>query len=347
MKRRTLPDARAQQQWLLQLSMLISAGIPLQQALTVLDGALPPTLQGCWQSVTHALEQGQTLSHGLQQMGTLPARDIALIRMAEHTGQLDTCLQRLAARQAQRLLLRQRLQQTLRYPLAILAVALLLSGFLLLRVVPGFATLYQQFGAELPWLTRTILSLSTWLRTAAIWLLPAMLTAAGLLIWQWRQRPGLRLRATDLAWHLPVSSDLLRDLWLGLWHRTLADMLAAGLPYLDCLDEAAHVVRPSPLRHAQTALRDAVDNGRHLSSELRAQPCYPPLCHQLVAIGEEAGRLPAMLDELARQFEHSLEARCEHLLKLLEPILMVVLGLIVGTLVMALYLPLFQLGQVL
>ena len=82
MKRRTLPDARAQQQWLLQLSMLISAGIPLQQALTVLDGALPPTLQGCWQSVTHALEQGQTLSHGLQQMGTLPPEATAASAMA-------------------------------------------------------------------------------------------------------------------------------------------------------------------------------------------------------------------------------------------------------------------------
>lgn len=346
-RQRDTPDARALQQWLLQLATLVGAGLALQQALQVLVNTLPPGQQARWQPLLNALDQGRTLAAGLQAQALLPDRDLALIRMAEQTGRIDAALQQLAERHARRLALRQRLAQTLRYPLAVLAGALLVSGFLLLRVVPGFADLYHQFGAELPWLTRTILALSRWLQDAMSWLLPLMLVTGGLLAWAWRHRPEWRLRAGDVVWHLPVAGDLLRDLWFGLWHRTLADMLAAGLPYLDCLDEAARTVSGSPLRHHQASLRAAVDSGRHLSCGLRDCGDYPPLCHQLVAIGEESGRLAFMLGELAGQFERSLETRCDQLLRLLEPMLMAGLGVLVGTLVMALYLPLFQLGQVL
>lgn len=335
------------QQWLLQLATLVSAGLPLQQALQVLISILPAVHQSWWAPLQSALDQGNPLSQSLQAQGLLPDRDLALIRMAEQTGRLDAALQLLAQRHVRRLALRQRLGQTLRYPLAVLAGALLVSGFLLIRVVPGFADLYHQFGAELPWLTQAILSLSQWLQDAVIWLLPLLLLTLSLLLWAWHHQPRWRRYVSDMAWHLPLMGDLLRDLWFGLWHRTLADMLAAGLPYLDCLDEAARTVSGSPLRHHQASLRAAVDSGRHLSCGLRDCREYPPLCHQLVAIGEESGRLAFMLGELAGQFERSLETRCDQLLRLLEPLLMAGLGVLVGTLVMALYLPLFQLGQVL
>lgn len=148
-----------------------------------------------------------------------------------------------------------------------------------------------------------------------------------------------------MMWRMPLIGAMTQAHWLGLWHRTLHETLRAGLPLLDALSETAALVQESPLALAQSNIADAVAQGQRLSESLAKWPVYPALSTQMIAIGEESGMLVNLLDELAQQFEAELESRCALLLKLLEPTLMAGLGVLVGTIVMALYLPLFELGN--
>lgn len=148
-----------------------------------------------------------------------------------------------------------------------------------------------------------------------------------------------------MMWRMPLIGAMTQAHWLGLWHRTLHETLRAGLPLLDALSETAALVQESPLALAQSNIADAVAQGQRLSESLAKWPAYPALSTQMIAIGEESGMLVNLLDELAQQFEAELESRCALLLKLLEPTLMAGLGVLVGTIVMALYLPLFELGN--
>lgn len=340
------PDARARQRWLRQLATLLEAGISLQQALPLLSLQRKAGERAWWLPVTRDLEQGLPLSEALARRQACPTADIAQVAAAERTGDLGRQLGRLAGRQARRLQLQAGIRRTLRYPGLVLAGALGVTGFLLIRVVPGFAELYQGFDAELPTLTRQLLAVSRAMQEQAVPIL-LLLTTLPVLMWlAWRRHPGWRRLLQRVFWHCPGIGPACRAHWLGLWHRAVADMMAAGLPYLEALAAASDLVGESPLAPCQTGLRNAVANGERLSRALAGNPRYPPQCAQMIAIGEESGMLATLLHELAQQFEQELETRCEQMLKLLEPALMAGLGLLVGFMVMALYMPLFQLGQV-
>ena len=334
-----------QQRWLQQLATLLKAGIALHPALELLNLQQPPAQQRYWQPVITGIEQGQSLSSVLAQQSGFRSGDIQLIAVAERSGQLDVQLERLAHAQARRLALQQQMRSAMRYPLFVLIGALAVTVFLLWRVVPGFADLYRSFGAELPWLTQQIMALSRqvqWLGLPCLLILSCLFFLARQ---QWRTSPAFRRRQFQILWRLPLIGAMTQAHWLGLWHRTLYETLRAGLPLLDALRETAELVKESPLAPAQSDITDAVAQGQRLSESIVKWPTYPALSTQMIAIGEESGMLVNLLDELARQFEAELESRCALLLKLLEPTLMAGLGVLVGTIVMALYLPLFELGN--
>ncbi len=346
LSRHRQPSAAARQRWLQQLAILLEAGIALHPALSLLALQQPDNECAYWQPVLAGIEQGLPLSRALAQCRGFSHGDLALLAIAEQAGRLDRQLARLAGLQVRRLALHAQIRRTLRYPLLVLLAALLVSGFLLTSVVPGFASLYRSFGAELPWLTRQVLALSALLQ--ALWL-PLLLMFAGLLgatVWLWRQRAGWRRGVHRLLWHLPVTGALAQAAWLGQWHRALHETLLAGLPFVNALEQAERLVSESPLAAAQSRLQRAVHGGRRLSEAMREEPMYPPACARMIAIGEESGMLVALLLALAGQFEEDLDNRCGQAMKLLEPLLMAGLGILVGIIVMALYLPLFQLGQV-
>lgn len=337
--------AQQQQRWLQQLATLLKAGIALHPALELLSLQQAPAQQRYWQPVIDGIEQGQSLSAVLAQQSGFRPGDTQLIAVAERSGQLDVQLERLAHEQARRLQLQQQVRSAMRYPLFVLIGALAVTIFLLWRVVPGFADLYRSFGAELPWLTQQIMALSQLVQWLA---LPCLLMLGGALLLarrQWRSSETFRCRTFQTLWRLPLIGAMTQAHWLGLWHRTLHETLRAGLPLLDALSETAALVKESPLAATQSDIADAVAQGQRLSDSIAKWPGYPALSTQMIAIGEESGMLVSLLDELARQFERELESRCALLLKLLEPTLMAGLGVLVGTIVMALYLPLFELGN--
>lgn len=340
------PDATARQRWLQQLATLLQAGIALHPALDLLALQQTPAHHAYWLPVRHGVEQGRPLSACLAGLRGFSAGDSALLAIAEQAGRLDVQLARVASLQARRLALRAQILRTVRYPLLVLLGALLVSGFLLTQVVPGFASLYQGFGAELPWLTQQVLALSQLMQRIWAYGLIALLALGIAGIQAWRQHDGWRRRVHGLLWHSPVIGTLVQAAWLGQWHRALHETLHAGLPFVDALGHSARMVTESPLAASQPRLQQAVQSGQRLSEALRREPHYPLVCSQMIAIGEESGMLVTLLQELARQFENDLDNRCEQVLKLLEPMLMAGLGVLVGIIVMALYLPLFQLGQV-
>lgn len=346
MLRRARPDAYARQRWLQQLATLLEAGIALHPALLLLARQQPADQQDYWRPVADGVEQGQALSTCLRGLSGFTGSDLALITVAERTGTLARQLSRLAELQARRLQLRAQMLRALRYPALALTGTLAVSAFLLAQVVPGFAELYASFSAELPWLTRQVLAVSDWLQAWGITLLFALLVALAGGILAWRHQPRWRTLLNTALWHAPICGRLVRAYWLANWHRTLHDTLLAGLPLAEALTQAATLVDESPLAAAQARLQLAVQDGRTLSAALNAELVFPPLSGQMVAVGEESGMLAAMLRELARHYEYDLETGCEQSLKLLEPLLMAGLGVLVGVIVMALYLPLFQLGQV-
>jgi len=337
--------AQQQQRWLQQLATLLKAGIALHPALELLSLQQPVAQQSYWLPVISGIEQGQSLSSVLAQQAGFRLSDTQLIAVAERSGQLDVQLERLAHEQARRLQLQQQVRSAMRYPLFVLIGALAVTVFLLWRVVPGFADLYRSFGAELPWLTQQIMALSQLVQWLALPCLLMMGSAFLLARRQWQSSEKFRCRIFQVLWRLPLIGAMTQAHWLGLWHRTLHETLRAGLPLLDALSETAALVQESPLALAQSDIADAVAQGQRLSDSIAKWPSYPALSTQMIAIGEESGMLVSLLDELARQFEGELESRCALLLKLLEPTLMAGLGVLVGTIVMALYLPLFELGN--
>lgn len=345
-KRPQAPIAAIRRQWLAQLAMLLRSGIALHPALGLLQLQQPVPQQRWWQPVLSGIEQGQSLSQSLRQQQVFNEADIALLGMAEQTGRLNEQLSRLVHAQQRRQSLRQEVQRAIRYPMVVLTGALLVSAYLLTQVVPSFAELYASFDAELPWLTQRVMSLSTWVANYGLQLFATMLLICVAMSWLWRRSTAIRSWLYRLLWHLPLAGPLTRAHALGQWHRGLCETLSAGLSFVDALDCTASLIGQSPLSSSQTALRDAVCHGQCLSEALKQQHLYPALSWQMIAIGEESGMLAAMLETLAAQFEAELEHRCEQSVKLIEPLLMAFLGVIVGTLVLSLYLPLFQLGQV-
>ncbi|MES2908465.1 MAG: type II secretion system F family protein [Pseudomonadota bacterium] len=338
-------SAVQQQRWLQQLATLLRAGIALHPALALMNLQQPAAQQRYWQPVITGIEQGHSLASVLARQAGFRASDTQLIAIAERSGQLDVQLERLAIWQSRRLHLQQQVRSALRYPLMVLIGALAVTVFLLWRVVPGFADLYHSFGAELPWLTLKIMALSHLVQRAGLPCVLVLSLLLGGISRQWQISARFRRGIYAVLWRLPLIGAMTQAHWLGLWHRTLHETLRAGLPLLEALHETAVLVAESPLASAQPAIADAVAQGQRLSDSLATWPTYPALSTQMIAIGEESGMLVSLLDELARQFEAELENHCGLLLKLLEPTLMAGLGILVGTVVMALYLPLFELGN--
>lgn len=334
-----------QQRWLQQLATLLRAGIALHPALSLLNLQGTVSQRVYWQPVIAGIEQGQGFAETLQGLPGFRRSDVQLLAIAERSGQLDQQMQRLANWQARRIQLHGQLRSAIRYPLAVLLGALAVTLFLLWRVVPGFADLYHSFGAELPWLTQQIMSLSGWIQWLGLPIMVVLLLLSLAARHAWHTQARFRLFLHKALWRLPLLGGLFQAYWLGLWHRTLHETLQAGLPLLDALAETALVIAESPLGLTQPEIHHAIAQGQRLSESLAKQTRFPPLSEQMIAIGEESGMLVSLLGELAKNFEDELERRCGLLLKLLEPALMAGLGVVVGIIVMALYLPLFELGN--
>lgn len=331
-----------------QLSILMSAGLPLAQSLAAIAGSSrhPTTIRLC-RDLDTGIREGLSLSHALRQpRHGIPALICTLIAAGEVAGRLDTVLERVAATLAAREAIRRRIRTALLYPALVAAVAVIVSLILLVWVVPVFESLYNDFGAPLPALTQLVLTVSDGLRSP--WWIAALigLLAAPAGLHRFRRSPRLADALHQAALRLPVLGPILNDAMLGRCHRTLGVLLDSGVSLLDALDQTAEAMGSPRARSRIRGVRDQVANGSSLHAAMTGSGLFPATDLQLLAIGEETGTLETRLLRLAERADASVDRRVEHLGSALEPLIMLVLGSLVGLLVLAMYLPIFRMGSV-
>lgn len=330
-----------------QLALLLRAGIPLLEALqATASGKRDTLLAALVERLIRDITHGSSLADA---MGRYPRHFDSLycnmVACGEHTGHLDSQLQRLADLREKHRQLRLKVRRALAYPLVVLVVATLVCGLLLTQVVPQFAALFASQQAQLPALTRLVLSLSDTLRQQAIPLMAALLILAcglRLLLYQ----PGARRWLQQVLARLPLLGPLQQQAAVARIARTLSITLAAGLPLIEAIGWLAEASTSYRMNQAMGIIRQHLAAGDNLHQAMEASQVFPDLALHLVRLGETSGSLEQMLENVARYHEEQVDTQLERLTRLLEPAIMSIIGLLVGGLVIAMYLPVFQIGSV-
>jgi type IV pilus assembly protein PilC len=332
-----------------QIANMVKAGLPLLQTLSIVAaGAEHHRVRQLLSALHDRIATGGTFSEALAEHPQhFDQLFISLVTIGEHTGTLDTALERVAiCRQRDAAVIRQ-VRKAMTYPLAVLITAMAVTAVLLIKVVPQFAATFADLGAPLPALTRSVMALSDLLiRFGWLWLL--LVTAMGLSCCHLvRSSSGIRLLFHRLLIRIPVLGALVRNAALARICRTLATTVAAGLTIVEALQLSAAAAGNLVYQKTCLDIIADIEQGQSLAFSIRKTGLFPVMITQLTSAGEESGTLDAMLERCADHYEHSVNDLLGSLTSLLEPLIMAILGVLVGGLMVAMYLPIFRLGAVL
>ena len=338
-----------------QLGTLVAAGLPLLHALeTMAKSAQTPQMRELIAQLCVSLENGCAFHAALRQTRYFDALYCELVATAEMAGNLDDVLQRLAALLERRQTIRSQIRSAFAYPVAVLCITWVVVAVILVWVVPVFEGIFSSLGAELPALTLGLLHISRWLTSGGAVGVVLGLAVACLLCQRVLQLAYVQLWLDSRLLRIALVGKLIHHTQLSLWALTLSDLLKAGVPVLDALEVVAASSTNRCLALATLDIRNKVSQGLSLedamwglSSDALFAQVFPPMLIQLVSVGEQSGALDTLLAKLAHQFMSQVDHLMREFTQLLEPLMMVVLGAVMGALVLALYLPVFQLGQVL
>ncbi|KTC23169.1 type II secretion system protein F [Pseudomonas putida] len=331
-----------------QLATLFKAGVPLLQGLGMIaEGINNPPLRRLLGTLKNDIAAGCGLADALRrhprQFDSLYCN---LVAVGEQTGCLDSLLDQLATLQEKRQALRARLKKAMAYPALVLLVGLGVAALLLLKVVPQFQAMFAGFGAPLPAFTQGVINLADWLGQYLLWVLGVMLATGFALRRAFERQQAVRLWMLRQALRMPVLGPVMQHAALARFARTLATSFSAGVPLTEALGPVAAACGNTLYEQAVLRLRQAIGNGLSMSAAMRNEPLFPCLALQMCAIGETSGTLDDMLDRIASHHETAVDEWLDNLASLLEPMIVLILGLVVGSLVVAMYLPIFQLGDV-
>ncbi|AZF03670.1 type II secretion system F family protein [Pseudomonas sp. R5-89-07] len=330
-----------------QLATLLRAGIPLLQAFDIIsEGIENRQLRELVRGLKQHVAAGNSLAGTLRQFPRyFDDLYCNLIAAGEQAGALETLLERVAIHLEKSQRLKTRIKKAMTYPLAVLVVASLVSAVLLIYVVPQFRHLFAGVGSQLPGFTLGVIALSDFLQRAW-WILALGLGAALVgLRHAYRVSPGFRHALEAGLLKAPLAGKLLNKAAVARYARTLSTTFAAGVPLVQALGSVAGAVGNGPFRQAIEHMRHDVSTGMPLNQSMATSGLFPGMAIQMTAIGEESGTLEHMLEKVANHYEADVETLVDNLTSLMEPLIMVVLGSIVGALVIAMYLPVFQLGS--
>lgn len=331
-----------------QLATMMKAGIPLVQSFDiVIQGLDHPRMSLMTTTIRAEIAAGNSFAESLRRyprvFDTLYCN---LIEVGESSGSLEVMLDRLATFKEKTEALKAKIRKAMNYPIAIILVALLSSGIMLIEVVPALAETFSNFGAELPAFTLFVVALSDWV--AAYWW-QSLLGAVVVLVLSKEallRFKTLRQVVDRLLLRLPIVGAIIRAACYARFSRTLSTLYAAGVPLVDALDSVAGATGNYVFEQAINRIRADVANGQPLHSAISGTELFPSMISQMASIGEESGALEAMLERSASHFEAEVDDAVDSLTSLLEPAIIVVIGILVGGLVIAMYLPIFQLGSV-
>jgi len=331
-----------------QMATMMKAGVPLVQAFEIVsDGLENPSMREVILKLKADVESGNNFAGALRQHPRL-FDDLycSLIESGEASGSLETMLDRVALYKEKTEALKQKIKKAVKYPIAVICVAVIVTGILLVKVVPTFQELFQGFGAELPAFTQFVINLSEGLQSN---FLLVLLIGAGLIIGftEARKRSQGFHDAVDRALlRIPVVGPITHKATVARFARTLSTTFAAGVPLIDALDACAGATGNVVYRKAVLQVKEDVATGQQLQFAMRSTGVFPAMALQMTAIGEESGALDEMLAKVATYYEDEVDNLVDGLTSMLEPLIMAILGVLIGGLIIAMYLPIFQLGAV-
>ncbi|MDO9520897.1 MAG: type II secretion system F family protein [Pseudohongiella sp.] len=335
--------------FLRQCASLLKAGLPLVQTLDIcLESVVNTAFRGELQRVRDQLTEGSSFYAALR--GGSLGRDsllLSLVQAAEQSGTLETMMEKLAQDYEKTEQLRARVQSALMYPIAVLLVAVSVTIVLLVKVVPQFAQTFSGLGAELPAITQALLRLSDLAIQYALITGVAGIAAAFTVSVCLRRYKKVRLWKDRLLCHLPVTGDIVKHACVARFCQILGSSLKAGVPLLQALQSSASATGNLVYEQACQDLAELINQGQTLSFGVRKARCFPVMIGQLIYVGEQSGTLDQMLENCATRYEQSVDNAVGRLSSLIEPVIMTVLGAIIATLLLAMYLPVFRLGAVL
>jgi type IV pilus assembly protein PilC len=330
-----------------QLATMINAGVPIVQALDILrDQTGNITFKKTLREVREDVKAGQTLSEALSKHPKIfDELTVSLTRAGETSGALDVIMNRLADYLEKIMALKRKIKGAMVYPIAVISFAIIVVMVMLVYVIPVFANMFKDAGLKLPLPTLIVINISTALRSYIHWIIIGFILLAFIIV---RIRKTERGRfATDrFLLRVPVIGDLIRKASIARMCRTLSTLLGNGVPILDSIQIVARVAGNRVIERAILYAREEVSRGRGLADPVEETRVFPLIVPRMIAVGETTGALDQMLGKVADFFEDEVDRTVEALTSLLEPLFIIVLGVIIGGLLVAMYLPIFQIGQV-
>jgi len=331
-----------------QLATMMKAGVPLVQSFDIVANGLENRgLQELVMSVRNDIASGTSFAGSLRkhprQFDDLYCN---LVDSGEKSGALEKMLDRIATYMEKTEILKRKVKKAMTYPIAVVVVAIVVTAILLVKVVPQFESLFNGFGAELPVFTQMVVRLSEWMQT---WWFVVLLGIVGVVV-LFKESKLRSQKFSDIVdkyiLKVPIVGEILDKSAVAKFGRVLSTTFAAGVPLVDALESVAGATGNAIYRDAIMRIRSDVSTGSQLQASMRAQGVFPVMAIQLTAIGEESGNLDGMLEKVAEHYEAVVNDMVDNLTALIEPMIMSVLGVLVGGLIIAMYLPIFQMGQV-
>ncbi len=329
-----------------QLATMIDAGLPLVQCMEILGTQEPnPSFQKVILNVKQQIESGSTFAEALaKHPKVFDNLFVNLVAAGEMGGILDTILNRLANYMEKSMKLKQRVKSAMKYPVTVLAVSVIITGFLMVKVIPSFAGMFTSMGKDLPALTATVLAISDW----TIANLPTLIV--GLIAFAFAF--GYTIKTDKGGWYwdtfllkLPIFGTLLKKAAVAKFTRTLGTLLSSGVPILDSLEIVAKTAGNRVIERAIMYTRDKISEGKSVAGPLLEQNVFPKMVVQMVAVGESTGAMDVMLGKIADFYEDEVDAAVDGITSLIEPLIMVVLGGIIGVVLLSMYMPIFSMAD--
>ncbi|MCY1401133.1 Type II secretion system protein F [compost metagenome] len=331
-----------------QMATMMKAGVPMLQAFDIIaEGFDNPNMRTLVSELKQDVAGGSSFTTAVRNKPRhFDELYCDLIDAGEQAGALDTLLDRVATYKEKTERLKARIKKAMTYPMIVLLVATLVSGILLVQVVPQFQRLFEGFGAELPLFTQWVIALSHFMQQTWWMLLAGIIGLVLGLRHAYRHQPAIRAAMDQALLKLPIVGTLLGRSAVARYARTLSTTFTAGVPLIEALASVAGATGNVVFKEAVQRIGQDVASGMQISLAMRGSGLFPNLAVQMTAIGEESGALDDMLDKVATHYENEVDNMVDNLTSLMEPLIMVVLGTLVGGLVVAMYLPLFKLGEV-
>ena len=331
-----------------QMATMMTAGVPLVQSLEIVGrGHDNPSMGQMVMEIKAHIEGGSTFAESL---GKFPLQFddlfVNLVDAGEKSGALETLLDKIATYKEKTEAIKKKVKKALTYPMAVLAIAAIVTGILLYFVVPQFEELFESFGADLPAFTKMVISMSRFLQEKWWVVLGIGGGTIAAFIFVKKRSAAFRRLLDRIMLKIPVVGDILYKSAVARFARTLSTMFAAGVPLVEAMESVAKASGNIVFQEAILVMRDQVATGQQLQLTMQQSGMFPNMAVQMVQIGEESGSLDAMCAKVADFYEAEVDSLVDALSSLLEPMIMAILGVLVGGLVIAMYLPIFQLGSV-